>query len=184
MQPDPRVVILVGGPRYSGKDFVSNLIAMKTTWDRSSFAKAIKAECAQTHGLDFDRLMHDQQYKDDNREVLIAHGQAQRAKDRDYWARQLLENHRGIPLIVSDFRIPRECEFLRSQHALVVTVLVVASDSARSSRGWIPNPKVDNDVTEQVLKDWAWDVVIYNEDGRIPDVSELIDLVNSRRLLS
>lgn len=183
-EDDTVVVVLVGGARFAGKDTVGKRLIEETNWNHTSFAKGIKVDCAAKYGLDFDRLMSDQAYKDANREVLIKHGADRRVEEKDYWARRVFESlDHSKPTVVTDFRFPNEHTFLASRCVLTVTVLVVASEKVRRQRGWVHNPAVENDVSERSLDDWAWDVTIYNEGPNEPDVSEVIALVNSRRLL-
>lgn len=172
----PPTFILVSGGRYAGKDTVAAELAQRTGWTHTSFAYAVKAECAVLRALDFSRLLNDAPYKEAHRMELIRHGTERRAEDPTYWARRVYESH-CVPdavCIVSDHRFRNEGAFLRQQGARVITVRVCASDDVRTQRGWRYNAAVDNDPSERDLDAERADFTLDNN-AAVPDVQAIID---------
>lgn len=174
--------VMLCGKRYAGKDLSAALMHAMTGWDRDSFAYAVKVDCAKKHSLDLNLLLHNQLYKDAHRQLLIDHGTNRRATNIYYWAEEFYKKHSAADSIVigTDLRFCSELEYLRDQGARVITIRVVASDEARASRGWRPNPKVDTDPSECDLDHLECDLVIENNGPGNPDVSQAVEFVRER----
>ena len=172
----PPTFILVSGGRYAGKDTVAAEIAGRTGWTHTSFAYAVKAECAVLYALSFDRLLTDTPYKETHRMQLIKHGTERRAENPSYWVQRVYESHcaANSVCIVSDHRFRNEGAALRALGARVITVRVQASDETRAARGWRYNAAVDTDPSERDLDAEAADFTLDNN-AALPDVQPIID---------
>jgi len=164
------VWILISGKRCSGKDCVAEMIYDELHESLStSFALALKRECADTHKLDFNRLLNDRTYKEENRMMLIEHGRNMRAQEQSYWVRKTYEYFNDInwPVIVSDHRFRNESGWLMEQPGVrVVSIRVTATDRTRAERGWSSNPSIDNDQSETDLDNSVSDYIIANNGSR------------------
>lgn len=161
---------LISGKRYAGKDSVANILSemLEDSWS-ASFASTLKRECADLHGLDYDRLMVDRSYKEEHRLTLIAHGAMRRAEESAYWVRKTFELFSGttMPVIVSDHRFANESAWLAAQPSVrLVTIRVTATDCIRSQRGWIFKQGVDDDASEIELDSSATDFICANNGTR------------------
>jgi len=169
----PERIFLVSGRRYTGKDTAADLIAPMVGGTRTSFAEALKREVAQKNSLDFQRLMTDTDYKEDNRRLLIDHGQTRRAENPNYWVEKMLQDHEKEKiLVVSDWRFPTESLAL-SPLCDIVTIRIEASDTARESRGWTRSASIDRDASECSLDYHTFNYVVRN-DGTVEELKEIL----------
>jgi len=161
----PRKLLLsFSGKRAAGKDFVGGVAraelergvtGCKTL--RLAFSDQCKREFAMVRGLDFERLMHDREYKEIHRAEMTAFYERCVAIDPNHFIHGLLNEAKAFldgcgdsPAVVcvTDNRLVAECDELRKRCGDIgadqcLFVRVSASTDARLERGWRPDPVKD-----------------------------------------
>lgn len=137
----------------------------------ASFAKALKTDVGQLFGLTWEEI--DQQKERELtieehtiyapfwtgapgntiREVLIDRAASIRAKDFNYYVKQVMtfEYDPETDLVITDWRYPNEAEYILSQGCRVVTVRVL--------RSGVPIPP-STDYSEHQLDDYRTDYIM------------------------
>lgn len=161
-----RIVILVAGRRYSGKDTAADMIASIMGAQRGAFADELKREYAIRSGADVSRLRSDAAYKEQHRQALIDMATAARSVEPTIWARLCAEHHPVHLLVVSDYRFANEREYFKSEGYRVITIRIDATDETRRSRGWVPS-SIDADPSETGEGLEPWTAAIRNNGTRL-----------------
>lgn len=154
-KPWPRIIGL-SGKQFAGKDQVCQMLQeIMPVYRQLPLALAIKKRYAADHHLTLEEL---EANKAQHRPGLIAMGDWGRAQDPDYWLKQVI-NEPGY-LIISDVRLLREFELLKSMGAYLIRVN--AQRDVRENRGTLVN---EADATECQLDEvTGWDAVLENND--------------------
>lgn len=113
-----------------------------------SFANALKKEVCKIYNLDEYKMFNDEQYKCENRQQLIKHGQEERAKDEDVWVKKLCDeidnliNSNLITVIsIPDLRFQNELDYLISKYgekSVVHVHITVSALVMMERKGWKP----------------------------------------------
>lgn len=191
------LVILISGKRYSGKDQVAKIL--KDTCFKNNktkikpFAYYAKRDYAKINNLDLNRLLYDRYYKEKYRPGIIKLAMDQRNNDPDVWVKSLygdiLINTLTLetkPLdksseykevvFIPDHRFHNEYLYLKKfDHIIVKRMRIITDDLTRSQRGWKYNINIDDNISENSIKDPKldeytdnnlvenkWDYIIYN----------------------
>lgn len=155
---------MLSGWAGSGKDAAATLLCEEFGFHRTAFADALKEDVAIATGLPV-ALFHDTATKDyplegaTPRSLLIQHALMARAADPDIYSRrvaELLIASHDQKTVISDWRYPREYEYLR-----------IALPDAKILRVRIVRPTVTqrNTDSEMALEGDAMDFVIRNDAG-------------------
>mmetsp|Transcript_3814 Transcript_3814/g.5930 ORF Transcript_3814/g.5930 Transcript_3814/m.5930 type:complete len:203 (-) Transcript_3814:67-675(-) len=166
------IVLVFSGKRKSGKDFVTDLIAQELSSDVCEIRRLsapLKKAYADEHGLDYERLLSADSYKERYREDMIRWGVEKRNADPGYFARLTCQGADKSVLIISDARRSTDIEYFLSHPqwgALTKTVRIVSSDETRKERGWEFTTGVDDVDSECGLDRYNnWDFVIHNDNN-------------------
>ncbi len=160
----PHTILMLSGWAGSGKDAAATLLCEEFGFQRTAFADALKEDVAAATGIPV-ALFHDAAAKDyplegaTPRSLLIQHALAARATDPDIYSRrvaELLVGSQDQKTVISDWRYPREYEYL--QRAL---------PDAKILRVRIVRPTVTqrNTDSEMALDGEPMDFVIHNDAG-------------------
>jgi phosphomevalonate kinase len=146
-------IIMLAGKIKTGKTTIAEQICMlRPSFKLVSFGDILKEDFANIHNLDVS-VLHDVTKKEAYREDLVAHARVRRAKDRFFYARGLfsmLDSHPEGDYVIDDLRTIEELEMGVKRGA--TPHKVEADDVPRKFRGWIPNPTIDDDFTEQEMQ--------------------------------
>lgn len=165
-----KLIIILSGKQFSGKDTVAKILLDKLpSFRRIGLADAIKIKYSERTGLSVEEI---ETNKSTYRPDLIALGNEGRAINPDYWINTILEQKDNV--IVPDVRMPHEVDMFKKNNAFCIRV--EASAKARSERGKLTK---EDDYTEIALDNYNdWDYVIQNEG----DYNQLLQ--NSENLVS
>jgi len=169
--------VLVSGKRGCGKDTIGEGI-QNSIGDRSTimgFSYMNKHKFCQNENLDYDRLLHDYDYKCKYRDTLNTFTNARFKRDGELtFVNDLMEYARDKPkdqvIVVPDFRFVHEAQFferIRKDGNKVIMVRVVTDNDIREKRGWVYNYDIDESKYEiclDVYKDF--DAVIHNNGSK------------------
>jgi hypothetical protein len=155
---------MLSGWAGSGKDAAATLLCEEFGFQRVAFADALKEDVAAATGIPV-ALFHDTATKDyplegvAPRSLLIQHALAARATDPDIYSRrvaELLSVSQEQKTVISDWRYPREYEYLRRTipDAKILRVRIVR-----------PTVTQRNTASEKALDGEQMDVVIRNDAG-------------------
>lgn len=155
---------MLSGWAGSGKDAAATLLSEEFGFHRVAFADALKEDVAAATGLPV-ALFHDTATKDyplegaTPRSLLIQHALTVRAADPDIYSRrvaELLSASDAQRTVISDWRYPREYEYIRR-----------ALPDAKILRVRIVRPTVTqrNTVSEMALEGDVMNFVIRNDAG-------------------
>lgn len=182
-------LFLIGGPRFSGKDYVaSRIIGLCAAaggeakfWSASG---ALKREYCLVAGLDINRMLTDREYKELHRVNMTAFFHKQIAKHgKDYYALKLVEQAEELSVsgatLVFDVRFRFEIECYAAAEGRVFSsvtcIRVQTSDKIRAKRGWVFDPAIDDDPSEKDLNGYkGWDFIITNDSDGPGQVDEQI----------
>ena len=165
--------VLVSGKRGCGKDTIGEGIQQQLK-DRSTimgFSYMNKYKFCQNENLDYDRLLHDYDYKCQYRDKLNVFTNDRFKRDGDLtFVNDLMEYAQDKPedqvIVVPDFRFVHEAEFFEKRKKdgdQVVMVRVSTDEDIRKERGWTYDSKVDESKYETGLDKYSnFDVVVYN----------------------
>ncbi len=152
------IIILLSGYIGSGKDTAANVFK-QYNFKHISFAEELKNDISKKYNFDYN-LTQTQKGKDtivfNNktvRDLLIEHGNGKRNFDENYWVKILANKINDQNYVISDFRFPNECFFLKQKFndALIITIRI-----NRFSRSKI------YDVSEYALDNFAFDYTVNN----------------------
>merc|ERR1719445_107147 len=165
---NPRIVILFSGKRKSGKDFITDNL-QETIGAQGVIIRLsgpLKECYARDHGLDFQKMLSASDYKEKYRLDMINWSTTIRQADYTYFCKAAIDKYKAAeyPIwIVSDCRRETDFKYFKENFGEKVrTVRIVASEQARSKRGWVFTPSVDDMETECGLDDTDHDIVIDN----------------------
>jgi hypothetical protein len=155
---------MLSGWAGSGKDAAATLLCEEFGFQRAAFADALKEDVAAATGIPV-ALFHDTAAKDyplegvEPRSLLIQHALVARATDPDIYSRrvaELLSTTGAQRTVISDWRYPREYEYLRR-----------TIPDAKFIRVRIVRPTVTqrNTDSEKALDGEPMDIVIHNYAG-------------------
>lgn len=162
------IVLVFSGKRKSGKDYTTDLIVdrMPNFCEIRRLSAPLKKAYADENGLDYDRLLSADSYKEQFREDMIVWGVNKRAADPGYFARLACADATKPVLIISDARRSTDVDFFLTHPQwgnITKTVRIVSSDEARAKRGWKFTPGVDDVDSETGLDEYGnWDFMIRN----------------------
>lgn len=158
---------LISGKRKSGKTYIANKRAAEATYvecKQFAHADAAKRMAAEKYGLDAERLIRDNDYKEQHRSKIIEVCDAARAENPLVFCQKLRaeieawaddQEHGGVALI-TDLRLSAEYTFWRNfaddMDWEFFHTHVTASDDTRRARGWVFTPGVDDHYTETELE--------------------------------
>jgi len=167
---NPKIVLLFSGKRKSGKDFLTDHLQDKLKSESVilRLSGPLKECYAKDHGLDFEKMLSASDYKEKYRLDMIKWSEEIRNRDYTYFCRASVDKYDAwkFPVwIVSDCRRTTDIRYFREQFGdRVKTVRIVASVCARSQRGWVFTPSVDDAESECGLDNVSdWDVVVEND---------------------
>mmetsp|Transcript_13437 Transcript_13437/g.40638 ORF Transcript_13437/g.40638 Transcript_13437/m.40638 type:complete len:226 (-) Transcript_13437:107-784(-) len=162
----PRVVVIFSGKRKCGKDYCSDLLMtlFPGVAEIGRLSGPLKRAYAEEHGLDYDRLLSADDYKEKYRADMIAWGERRRNEDPGYFGSLVLAQTRAPILIISDARRATDVDFFRAKKTAPILVRVNASNETRAARGWTFQRGVDDAESECGLDDFdGWHFTIDNE---------------------
>lgn len=176
------LVILISGKRYSGKNYVADILRNTFNIPDYSLAYELKVEMSrsivnfsQTEFL--DKLMKDRQFKEIYRGDLIELGSRRRSENIDYWCNKLHERISSANdsiISITDVRFPNEIEYFTKRFKCV-TIRVQASINDRISRGYVES-NADVSPSECSLDNHQFMEVIWNNNN-----ASIRDLTNTLR---
>ena len=166
----PRVVALISGKRKSGKDYSTEILLGMLGGDVAEVGRLsgpLKKAYAEEHGLDYERLLSADSYKEKYRKDMIHWGQRRREADPGFFARIVVGQCEKPILVVSDARRLSDLEYFLGKDRFrdaTVTVRVRASEESRRSRGWQFKEGVDDNESECGLDGFeGWTYVVDND---------------------
>lgn len=167
-----KVIILLSGKRYSGKDTVGECLQKLYPHCKIiALADLVRQEYITTNQLNVkpETLKKNSQIKETHRPGLITLAESRKQQQGlDYWSKQLYLKHiksaiSGI-FVVTDWRFIEEFAFFSEQPDIkVVTVRIEASMETRKSRGFVFNQQTDEGRSEINLDHFPFDVSIIND---------------------
>ena len=167
----PQAVVLVfSGKRKSGKDYTTDLIMERipNLCEIRRLSAPLKKAYAEEHGLDYERLLSADSYKEQFREDMIVWGVQKRLADPGYFARLTCAGASKPVLIISDARRQTDVDFFLNHPQwghITKSIRIVSSDETRAKRGWVFTEGVDDVDSETGLDDFNnWDFIIHNDD--------------------
>lgn len=177
-----KVIIIISGKRYSGKDTVADIImTYLNDWNfllefnslfRIAIADTCKRNCGRDKGLDAERLINDREYKEIHRNTLTEYLYSEVKKDFFIFERktleQIRENNSDI-VLVTDCRMKYSLKYFRenaNDKYKFVTIRINASDEAKQNRGWVKTPYDDSDIETDLDDVTDWDIVIDNSSSK------------------
>jgi hypothetical protein len=172
-------IIGISGKRRSGKTTLAKYLETHHGAHKLSFADPLRRELALL-GYPED-VLHSKPTPDAIRALMIAHGQARRFYDPDYWVRKAFNHLDGLTrlgaeiAVIDDVRFWNEAEKLKSHGATLI----------RLTRFGLENhePGVDTDSSETELDDWhEWDYEVQAPDGGLADLYSFADALVGGRL--
>jgi phosphomevalonate kinase len=177
-----KVVVLISGKRKSGKNFFADNLARllpKDSYEMMAFADVAKLRVAQTYGLDYQRLLHDNEYKEEHRTTLIAYAEAKKTFYGEHvWAEELLgqiNDSRATYMLVTDWRFHVELEYLK-KHCEWPIVTVRINVPLRQW-GAIFRPEVDSHPSETELDNDVFDLECSSDAGDALLLKKILDIL-------
>lgn len=177
-----KVIFIISGRRNSGKDYVAKrfLEAIINRGSKCLFwsgSIVVKREFCAHKGHDLNRMLTDRDYKDSLREDLTHYFQTVMAveKSPDYCNLELIEdikkNIKEPTCFVFDIRYPFEIECYERHNFNLVKIRINASEETKKKRGWVYDPKLDEDKSETGLNDYVgWDYVFNNDKDGVDNI--------------
>ena len=165
------IVLVFSGKRKSGKDYTTDLLVERIPElaEIRRLSAPLKKAYAEEHGLDYERLLSADSYKEQFREDMIVWGVQKRNEDPGYFARLTCEGVSKPVLIISDARRQTDVDHFLSHPqwgSITKTIRIVSSDETRQKRGWEFTSGVDDVDSETGLDGFnRWDFVIRNDDN-------------------
>ena len=111
-----------------------------------SFADALKKEVCKIFNLDINRMLNDEEYKCQHRDLLRKHGQDERSKNKDVWVEKVcnqIDNELSDEYLtivsIPDLRFQNELHYLIKKYGKesVIHIHVTVSDIVMMKRkGW------------------------------------------------
>jgi phosphomevalonate kinase len=140
-------ILAFAGRRYTGKTKASSIVLeLAPAFRRVSFSDAPREEFCKYHKLDIAELLTPG-VKERYRVAFIEFAEGRKEKDKYHWANLLFEKVLSTDNIVID-----DLRFIEELHTIIKNKGIVYKMQAeleiRKQRGWIPNPYIDNDITE------------------------------------
>jgi len=164
----PSLVLLFSGKRKSGKDYITDLLKEKIG-DGAVILRLsgpLKECYARDHGLDFEKMLSASDYKEKYRLDMINWSTKIRQQDYTYFCKAAETKYQAASFptwLVSDCRRETDVQYFRETYGSVVkTVRITASDEARTARGWIFTPSIDDMETECGLDNLNHDMEVDN----------------------
>ena len=157
-------IIAFSGKRTSGKSTMANHLVERYRAIKVSFADQLREELL---ALGYPRhLVCGKPTTPEMRALMIAHGQARRAIDPDYWVKKVLAKlaqptfYGSVLVVIDDLRFWNEAERLKFHRAVLVRV--TRMDPPPFVAG------VDDDQSETDLDTWtAWDFEVSSSGGEV-----------------
>jgi phosphomevalonate kinase len=172
-----QLIVCISGKRKSGKDYVANRLATRIrdelhkSVEICRISEPLKTEYAQIHGLDANRLLTSDAYKETYRLAMINWGDAIRQQDSDHFCRLSFAGCTAQVCIVSDCRRLSDIEYFSKQYATMLTVRVNASEHVRMKRGYVFTTGIDDAESECALDEYdQWNAIVKNDDDNDSDV--------------
>jgi phosphomevalonate kinase len=180
-----KVIVLISGKRKSGKNFFANNLARllpKDSYALMAFADVAKLRVAQTYGLDYQRLLHDNDYKEEHRQTLIAYAEAKKTFHGEHvWAEEILtqiNDSRATYMIVTDWRFNVELEYLKAHCEWpIITVRISVPLQKWMRRGAIYQQTVDEHPSETELDDFVFDLECSSDAGDALLLKKILDIL-------
>lgn len=158
---DPRVqsrgvVIIISGPRCSGKDWLAEIAARilmhhisgKTSVVISSISDKTKRQYAKESSVDAKKLITDRLYKEKHRKSLSRFYHKKQAQDIAYQAKCYVDiiqrkNNDGKILFITGMRDGLAYVRSLSGGRPVILVNITSCNEAKNSRGWVYDGEID-----------------------------------------
>ena len=141
---------------------------------RFAFADECKRAFCESAGLDFDKMLHDRDYKEKHRTELTRYFDAQ--TDADFFAEilrsKIAESLTSIA-IVTDWRTPEEHNVFVQHFDCVIPIRIECSDAVRERRGWKRDDAIDTHRTETALDDFDFFATL-NNDGSWEELAKAV----------
>ena len=160
-------IFAFSGKRGSGKTTICNHLRDCHGARDLSFAAPLRQELAAIGYPEY--ILNEKPTPDEIRALLIAHGQARRFIDPEYWIKKLFASIDMLPclgrdpVVIDDLRFWNEAEKLKNHKATLVRLERYGLQNA--------TPGVDDDDSETELDDWhEWDYVVQAPDGGLSDL--------------
>eukprot|EP01098_Paradermamoeba_levis_P016144 TRINITY_DN8536_c0_g1_i1.p1 TRINITY_DN8536_c0_g1~~TRINITY_DN8536_c0_g1_i1.p1 ORF type:complete len:206 (-),score=45.66 TRINITY_DN8536_c0_g1_i1:138-755(-) len=193
-QQSKRFIVLVSGKRFSGKDFISSLLASRLQLKGISstvthLADGLKKVFAAHANLDLHRLLTDREFKESHREEMTNFYLQTQKENKHRWCTQLWEDFQqssSTAFIISDLRHQFEVDFFKQKEkeqgenpeGFPFTLLLVRIDSkesTREKRGW-QKTATDLDTTEIDLDQFSgWSLKYDNDESNKEKVIEFLE---------
>ncbi|KAL7520580.1 hypothetical protein ACHAWX_005296 [Stephanocyclus meneghinianus] len=173
------VVIIVGGKRHSGKDWLGNIIKAqlgnllgeqgKSLVNMVSISEGTKLAYAKEVGLDGDLLLRSRKYKEQHRSGLSQFYKKKKALDTAFDRKCFVElvqkySNGGI-LIVTGMRDGLDYAKLLSGRPTLF-VLLKSDDESKTRRGWNGYIEGIDDTIGEMLDQFVCPNLVYNNDRK------------------
>lgn len=161
------MIILLSGKRYSGKDFIGDILVKNHNFKKKSLATAVKTNYCKNTNLDYNTFMNSRKIKEEHRQNLIDYSEGKKLKDPYYWCK-ILNNSidKNDNIVICDTRYMNELLFFKEVNPDLLFVRINASDKVRMERNWTPS-EIDNDDSETLFDDYKFDYIINNNDESV-----------------
>jgi phosphomevalonate kinase len=162
-------IIAFSGKRTSGKSTMADHLVERYHAVKVSFADQLREELLS---LGYPRhLVYGKPTTTEMRALMIAHGQARRAIDPDYWVKKVIGRlaqptvYGSGLVVIDDLRFWNEADKLKFHRAVLVRV--TRMDPPAFEAG------VDDDPSETDLDEWgAWDFEVSASGGQVAHLKE------------
>lgn len=142
-------ILAFTGRSYVGKDFCGQLVMdMDPRFHSVSFAELPRIEFAELMGIDAEDLATPK-VKEKYRVAFqdFCEGKKKESGDKAYWAKRLFTLLEHIDsVVITDLRFIEELTLVIQNKGVVYKVQ--ANPEVRKARGWVPNPYVDNHISQ------------------------------------
>lgn len=191
--PPTNVLIMFAGKSYAGKDFLgSRLLALlqahqhfNVTSHKYAFGDQWKKLFAEEKNLDYVKLLHDWDYRDEHWDAMSTWNTAFKERtdiEPSMFPRMVTEEmkqhalpmgrpYERVSFVLTDLKREHELTYMKKvaadnviSHLKVITVRVEASEDARKRRGWKAGPSASSPDQTELDNHKGWTYTFHNED--------------------
>ena len=169
------MIILLSGKRYSGKDFVGDILVKKFNFKKKSLATAVKKNYCKIKNLDYNTFMNDRKIKEEHRQYLIDYSEGKKKQDPYYWCKILNNSIKeNDNVVICDLRYMDELKYFQNIYPDAPFIRIHASLETRQERNWTPS-EIDSSESETLFDDYPFDFIITNDTYNNISVYKQID---------
>lgn len=168
-------LIMVGGKRFTGKDFICKFSEkflsgkLKINVQFIHATDELKKDFAEFANLNYEKLIQDRQYKEKHRENMTNFANEQISKFGNCYYNMLLKKNvldkTNVPtLYIIDFRYLFELDYYLSLNLYLISIKIEVNKLIKKERGWIFNETIDTNNSEiDIDKFDKWDLIFNND---------------------